>query len=162
MDARRIDHNISGKQRIFVRANTTRGSAYYNNWFGNAATGEWFASSDGANRSTRLHVFASCDEPALRLQPVHPQYEQPRTARVRSHFLRFPASWNNSISPEIRRFPTSTSAATGTNQAASGGRTYAPFIAAFDRCRGSHALKFGGVPLLPEERDLGGAPATHN
>ncbi len=60
--------------------------------------------------------------------------------------LGFPASWNNAISEDIRRFPNINISG---YYATSSGNIWRPndthaFIAAFDKVQGSHAFKFGG------------------
>ncbi len=162
----RVDHNISEKQRIFVRANTYERNSNYNNWFGNAATGEWFRfASDGLSFDD-VYTFTPTFVMNLRYgynRFIRNTNGNPESRGFDLTSLGFPASWNNAISPDIRRFPyINISGYYGTNS----GNIWRPndthaIIAALDKVQGSHALKFGGEFRSYRKNEIsGGAAAT--
>lgn len=162
----RVDHNVSDKQRIFVRANTYERNSDYNNWFDNAATGEWFRfASDGASFD-EVYTFSPTFVMNLRYgynRFIRNTNGNPASRGFDLTSLGFPASWNNAISPDMRRFPyINISGYYGTNSGAiwRPNDTHA-FIAAFDKVQGSHAFKFGGEFRVYRKNEIsGGAAAT--
>lgn len=162
----RIDHNLSERHRIFIRGNTYERNSNYNNWFGNAATGEWFRfASDGASFDD-VYTFSPSFVMNLRYgynRFIRNTNGHPDSRGFDLTSLGFPSSWNNSISPDIRRFPhINISGYYGT----SSGALWRPndthaFIAAFDKVMGSHAIKFGGEFRSYRKNEIaGGSPAT--
>jgi hypothetical protein len=79
----KVDHNVSDKQRLFVRFSLYRRDSTYNNYFNNLATGVVF------QFLARNAVFD--DVYMIQLQPLHPQLRQQRRGGgVRPYFPGLP------------------------------------------------------------------------
>jgi len=104
----RIDQNIGERQRLYGRYSTYRRDSNYNNYFGNAATGSFFQffSHNGVLDDT---IVIS---PTLVLDVrygynrfIRAQDGNPEANGFDLSTLGFPASYNNLIPSDIRRFP---------------------------------------------------------
>jgi carboxypeptidase family protein len=104
----RIDHNISDKHRIFGRASWYDRNSTYNNYFNNIATGTLFQflSRQGAlddvytfNSTTVLNVRYGYNR-FIRVDGYNPANQGFDLTSVG-----FPASYNNAIPEDRRRFP---------------------------------------------------------
>jgi hypothetical protein len=104
----RFDHNVSEKQRIFVRASIYRRDSTYNNYFHNLATGVLF------QFLSRAAVF----DDVYTLSPtmvLNARYSYNRFIRFQDEnadakgfdltSLGFPSSYQNLIPVDVRRFP---------------------------------------------------------
>jgi Carboxypeptidase regulatory-like domain len=104
----RIDHNLSDKHRIFVRGSHYDRDSTYNNYFNNLATGTLFQflSRQGAiddvytfNSTTVLNVRYGYNR-FIRVDGYNPANKGFDLTSVG-----FPASYNNAIPEDNRRFP---------------------------------------------------------
>jgi hypothetical protein len=144
----RVDHNLSDRQRLFVRVNVYKRDSHYNDWFKSAATGQWFQFLSRAAGLDHVYTFT----PSL-IMNVRYGYNRfirtydgnPKGRNFDLTTLGFPASYNNAIDPSIRRFPViSIDGYAGTYNGWLWRPTETHHLAAsFDKIQGSHTLKFG-------------------
>lgn len=104
----RLDHNFSEKHRMFGRTSWYDRDSNYNNYFNNDATGEWFQFSSRA--AVIDDVYNLNPTTVLNLRYGYNRFIRvtqgnPASAGFDLTSLGFPAAYNNSISPDIRRFP---------------------------------------------------------
>ncbi len=144
----RVDHVVSSKQRLFVRTNWYDRDSNYNNYFNNVATGEWFQFVSRGAVLDDVYMIS----PTLVLNVRYGYNRFIRVTRGNPNALGFdltslgfPASYNNSISPDIRRFPRIEIA--GYQGTAVGGE-YRPndthnLNVVLQKAAGSHFLKMG-------------------
>ena len=144
----RIDHNISSKQRLFIRGNVYKRESNYSNWFHNAATGEYFQF---------LSRGAAIDD-VYTLTPsfiVNVRFGYNRFVRTYDSHpdgrgfditkLGFSNAYNSAVPEAIRRFPYVTIqgyAGTVNGQLWRPTETYSLPIS-FDKIHRSHTLRFG-------------------
>ena len=144
----RIDHNLSDKQRLFVRANVYKRDSHYFDWFKSAATGEWF---QFLSRSAGLdHVYTFTPSLVMNVRYGYNRFIRtydgnPKGRNFDLTTLGVPASYNNAIDPSIRRFPVIS--IEGYDETYDGW-LWRPtethhLTAAFDKVQGSHTFKFG-------------------
>jgi hypothetical protein len=144
----RLDHNITDRWRTFGRFSWYNRASDYSDHFRTVATGDyfWFHSINGVWD----HVYTINPSTVLNLRYgynrfIRHQSRKPETQGFDLTSLGFPASWNNAISPDIRRFPNiNISGYFNTN----GSVSWRPqdtheYVAALDKIVGTHALKFG-------------------
>ncbi len=144
----RLDHNLSDRHRVFGRANVYKRDSNYNNWFENAATGQWFQFLSRGASFDDVYTFSPSF--IMNLRYGYNRFIRTFDANPLSYgfdltSLGFPASWNNAIPPSVRRFPVIN---IGGYTSTYNGVLWRPndthaFVAAFDNIRGSHAIKFG-------------------
>jgi hypothetical protein len=104
----RVDHNITDTHRIFVRASIYRRDSNYNNYFNNLATGVFFQFL--ARQAVFDDVYTISPTTILNVR-----YSYNRFIRFQDQnqdalnfdltTLGFPASYQNQIPKEVRRFP---------------------------------------------------------
>lgn len=144
----RADQNLGDKQRLFARLSWYDRDSNYNNYFGNLSTGEWF---QFISRSAVMDDVITLTPTTV----VNFRYGYNRFIRVSAAnpeargfdltSLGFPASYNNAIPVEIRRFPRIDIAG---YQGTAGGGQWMPtdlhsFNASIQHTRGAHFLKGG-------------------
>jgi hypothetical protein len=104
----RIDHNLTQANRMYFRTSWYDRDSWYNDYFGNAATGQafWFIS-----RSAVIDDVWTLS-PTMVLNArygynrfIRRQDGNPQGKGFDLTSLGFPASYNNALSPDIRRFP---------------------------------------------------------
>jgi hypothetical protein len=144
----RIDHNISENHRIFGRASWYDRDSTYNNYFNNIATGTLFQfiSRQGAiddvytfNSTTVLNVRYGYNR-FIRVDAYNPANQGFDLTSVG-----FPASYNNLIPADYRRFPRldiSGYQGTGFNNEPRPIDTHS-FVATLNKTAGAHSLKGG-------------------
>lgn len=154
----RVDHNLSDKQRIFVRGNGYNRNSTYSDYFGNVSTGEWFwFHSAGASID---EVYTLSPTFILNVRYGYNRFirqidRNPEGKGFDLTSLGLPAAYNNAIPADVRRFPyINISGYYGTN----GGITWRPqdthdWVAAFDKIKGGQALKFGAEFRIYKKND---------
>ena len=143
----RVDHNLSARNRIFVRGNMYQRNSTRNDYFGTRASGL---------REKYLPKGASFDD-VFAITPtlvMNLRYGYTRFTRTTSPLrgrgldlttLGFPESFNNQISPDLREFPVFNINGYFTSVNAGEARfmdTHS-FVAAFSKLRGNHNIDFG-------------------
>ena len=104
----RVDHNISDKNRLFVRGSVYRRDSTYNNFFDNLATGSLFQFLSRAGVIDDVHTISP--SMVLNVRYGYNRFIRVDRANPESNgfdltSLGFPASYNNAISPDARNFP---------------------------------------------------------
>ena len=104
----RIDHNISDKHRIFGRTSWYDRDSDYNNYFDNIATGQEFQFISRQGMVDDVYVFSPTT--VLNLRYGYNRFiraDQGNSGNIGLDLttLGFPSSYNNLISPDVRRFP---------------------------------------------------------
>jgi hypothetical protein len=104
----RVDHNISERNRLFVRGSVYRRDSTYNNYFDNLATGSLFQFLSRA--AVIDDVYTLSPTTVLNLRYGYNRFIRVDRANPESNgfdltSLGFPASYNNAISPDARNFP---------------------------------------------------------
>ncbi|MBS1788776.1 MAG: TonB-dependent receptor [Acidobacteria bacterium] len=155
----RIDHVINEKQRIFGRASWYDRNSTYNNYFHNIATGTLFQfiSRQGALDD----VYTISPTTVLNLR-----YGYNRFIRVDSYnpdnagfdltSVGFPASYNNAIPEDRRKFPRldiTGYQGTGFNTEPRPIDTHS-FVATLNKTVGAHSLKGGGEYRIYRENSI--------
>jgi hypothetical protein len=104
----RVDHNVSDKQRLMVRASLYRRDSTYNNYFNNIATGITFQFL--ARAAVFDHVYTLSPTTVLNTRYSYSRFirfsdgnEGARGFDLTS--LGFPAAYANLIPKDVRRFP---------------------------------------------------------
>lgn len=144
----RVDHNITNKQRMYGRVSWYDRNSNYNNYFNNLSTGEWFKF---VSRQVAVdHVYALTNSTVLNMRYGYNWFVRGTISNPEGHgfdltTLGFPASYNSSISDDIRRFPRFD--ITGYQGTGIGGEerpneTHS-FIATLTRAAGAHSLRGG-------------------
>lgn len=144
----RVDHNLTDRQRMFVRVNIYKRDSHYNDWFKSAATGQWF---QFLSRAAGLdHVYTITPSLVMNTRYGFNRFIRtydgnPKGRNFDLTTLGFPASYNNAIDPAIRRFPViSIDGYAGTYNGWLWRPTETHHLAAsFDKVQGSHSFKFG-------------------
>ncbi|MBI5282146.1 MAG: TonB-dependent receptor [Candidatus Solibacter usitatus] len=144
----RVDHTLTDKQRIFARVSWYDRNSDYNNFFNNLTTGEWFLFSSRAGVFD--HVYALNSTTVLNLRYGYNRFIRGTNANPEQRGfdltkIGLPASYNNLISADMRRFPRFD--ITGYQGTGIGGE-YRPndthsFNATLQKATGKHALKGG-------------------
>lgn len=104
----RLDHVVSDRQRVFLRLSWYDRDSTYNNYFGNLATGSLF---QFISRSAVVDdVYTLSPSTVLNVRYgynrfIRSDFGNPESKGLDLTTLGFPAAYNNSISPDIRRFP---------------------------------------------------------
>ncbi len=104
----RVDHVVSGKQRLFVRGSVYRRDSDYNNYFSNIATGEWFQFLSRAGVFDDVYTLSPTTVLNVRYgynRFVRVTKGNPGSAGMDLTSLGFPKAYNDAIPAEIRRFP---------------------------------------------------------
>ncbi len=104
----RVDHNFNEKNRMFVRTSWYDRNSTYNDYFDNLVTGDYFIFSSRA--AVIDEVYALNPTTVLNLRYGYNRFIRGTNADPEQRgfdltSLGFPASYNNSISPDVRRFP---------------------------------------------------------
>ena len=144
----RIDHVLTGKQRMYGRYSWYNRNSDYNNYFHNLATGEWFKF---ISRQVAFdHVYVMNATTVLNLRYGYNWFVRGTDTNPGNHgfdltSLGFPASYNSMIPGDIRRFPRFD--ITGYQGTGFGGE-YRPnethsFIATMNKAVGSHSFRTG-------------------
>ena len=144
----RIDHVLSDKQRIYVRGSAYNRDSNANNYFGNLATGgiEFYESRNVVFD----HVYTFNPTTVMNTRYGYNRFVRLTDANRENHgfdltTLGFPASYNNSIPENIRRFPRFD--ITGYQGTAVGGENRPmdthSFNATVNKALNVHSLKFG-------------------
>jgi hypothetical protein len=145
----RVDHNISSRQRIFIRGNVYKRDSNYNNWFHNAATGEFFQFLSRGGAFDDVYTLTPTFVMNIRFgynRFVRTYDSHPDGRGFDITKLGFPKAYNDAIPVAIRRFPYITIqgyAGTVNGQLWRPTETYTLPIS-FDKVHGSHSFKFGG------------------
>jgi hypothetical protein len=144
----RIDHTISDKQRIFGRASWYDRDSDYNNYFNNIATGQEFQFI--SRQITFDDVYTITSTMVLNARYGYNRFIRTDQGNSASQgldltSLGFPASYNNLIPPDIRRFPRFD--ITGYQGTGVGGE-FRPndthsFGVTVNKAAGAHSLKWG-------------------
>jgi hypothetical protein len=144
----RLDHNINERWRTFGRFSWYNRASTYSNFFNTFATGEWFKFH--SINGVWDHVYTFSPTLVMNLRYGYNRFirdvnRNPESLGFDLTSLGFPASYNNAIPPDVRRFPhINISGYYATN----GTVLWRPqdtheYVLAFDKIRGSHALKYG-------------------
>jgi hypothetical protein len=144
----RVDHNLSDRHRIFVRGAVYKRDSSYFDWFGNAATGEFFQFLSRSVSLDDVYTFTPTFFMNLRYgfnRFVRSIERNPAAQSFDLTSLGLPGSWNNAIAPEIRTFPYIV--LNGYSSTFNGG-LWRPtgihtFVSAFEKVQGAHSFKFG-------------------
>jgi hypothetical protein len=147
----KIDHNLSQRNRFFVRGNLYDRSSFINDWFRSYASGQAQNYLSRGGSLDDVHTFSPSFLGNFR-------YGYNRYVRLTSPkrgrgfdltSLGFPASLNNAIDPALREFPVIIVRAGGTTilQSQNTGEdrnidTHS-FVAAFTKTKGAHTIEFG-------------------
>ena len=104
----RIDHAVSDKHKIFGRTSWYDRNSDYNNYFNNIATGQEFQFISRQGMIDDVYIFNPTT--VLNLRYGYNRFvraDQGNSGNIGLDLttLGFPASYNNLISPEVRRFP---------------------------------------------------------
>ncbi|MFN0122518.1 MAG: TonB-dependent receptor domain-containing protein, partial [Blastocatellia bacterium] len=144
----RIDHVISDKQRIYGRASWYDRDSNYNNYFNNAATGEFFIFK--SRQGVIDDVYTINPTTVLNFRYGYNRFIRGTNAGPDARgfdltSLGFPAAYNNLISPDVRRFPRFD--ITGYQGTGVGGElrpndTHS-VVAVLNKALGAHSLKTG-------------------
>jgi hypothetical protein len=150
----RIDHNISGKQRIYGRVSWYDRNSNYNNYFNNLATGEWFKFI--SRQAAFDHVYVLNATTVMNVRYGYNWFVRGTDTNPENHGfdlakLGFPASYNAAIPDDIRRFPRFDFYSTGTTpnyQGTGFGGEYRPnetnsVVATLNKSLGAHSLRTG-------------------
>ena len=108
----RVDHNLNERNRVFASAALYNRDSEYGNYFGNAATGEQFYFT--ARRGAIDYVNVPAADAVFNLRYAYNRFV--RSADLNPESRGFDlrtlapgnpawAAWNDSIDPELRRFP---------------------------------------------------------
>lgn len=104
----RVDHVVSDRQRIYVRASVYKRDSNYNNYFDNLATGQWFQFLSRAAVFDDVYTFSPSTVLNVRYgynRFVRVQDGNPASKGFDLTTLGFPKAYNDLISPDVRRFP---------------------------------------------------------
>ncbi len=144
----RVDHVISNRQRMFGRVSWYDRNSNYNNYFDNLSTGEWFKFV--SRQAAFDHVYTLNATTVLNFRYGYNWFVRGTDSNPDNHGfdltgLGFPASYNDAIPADIRRFPRI--AITGYQGTAVGGElrpneTHAA-IATMTKTIGTHAVRTG-------------------
>jgi hypothetical protein len=104
----RIDHVITDKHRVFGRTSWYNRDSNYNNYYGNAATGEAFLFK--SRQGALDHVWLISPTVVVNTRYGYNRFirgtnSNPANRGFDLTSLGFPASYNNLIGEDIRRFP---------------------------------------------------------
>jgi hypothetical protein len=104
----RIDHNFSDRHRIFSRASWYDRKSDYNNYFDNIATGQEFQFI--SRQATFDDVYIFNPTTVMNVRYGYNRFiraDQGNSGNIGLDLttLGFPSSYNNLISPDVRRFP---------------------------------------------------------
>jgi Carboxypeptidase regulatory-like domain len=104
----RIDHVVSEKHRIFGRASWYDRDSNYNNYYRNAATGEWFLFK--SRQGAFDHVWLVSPTVVVNSRYGYNRFirgtnSNPENRGIDLTSLGFPAYYNNLIPEDTRRFP---------------------------------------------------------
>jgi hypothetical protein len=104
----RIDHVINDQHRIFGRGSWYNRDSNYNNYYRNAATGEWFLFK--SRQGTVDHVWTLAPTLVLNSRYGYNRFirgtnSNPENRGFDLTSLGFPSYYNNIIGEDIRRFP---------------------------------------------------------
>ena len=145
----RVDQVIGSKDRMFFRVNAYKRTSFYNNWYRDAATGEFFiGQSPLAGQWDNVYTFGG-------RTVLDTRYSFTRAIRAYHGLdgnigfdltsLGFPASWANLVPPGQMRFPYITIGSFSSTY--NGGefqpKDYHVFAATLNRLTGVHSLKAG-------------------
>jgi hypothetical protein len=144
----RVDHVINDKQRIFGRGSWYNRDSNYNNYFGNIATGEWFIFK--SRQGTFDHVYTISPTTVLNTRYGYNRFirgtnSNPGNRGLDLTTLGFPASYNNLIPEDVRRFPRFDIAGyqgTGVGGELRPNDTHS-FNATVNKALNTHSVKFG-------------------
>jgi hypothetical protein len=104
----RIDHTISDKQRVFGRASWYDRDSFYDDYFGNVATGTSFQFVSRQAVVDDVYAFNATTVLDVKYGYNHFIRAQDMAPGARGFDLTsvgFPASYNDAIDPGVRRFP---------------------------------------------------------
>jgi hypothetical protein len=145
----RVDQNISDRQRLFARVSFYNRTSNYNNYFNNAATGEWF---QFISRNAVLdHVYTLTPTMVLNLKYGYNRFIRSSNANPLAYgidltTLGFSSTFQNQVTQaQQTRFPgINMNGYTTTNH----GDFVMPcdthdFVATITKMQGSHAIKAG-------------------
>jgi Carboxypeptidase regulatory-like domain/TonB dependent receptor-like, beta-barrel len=144
----RVDHNLTGKQRMYGRVSWYDRNSNYNNYFDNLSTGEWFKF---VSRQVALdHVYVLNPSTVMNVRYGYNWFVRGTDSNPANHdfdltSLGFPASYNAAIPDGIRRFPRfDITGYQGTGIAGEDrpNETHA-FLATLNKNMGSHAIRTG-------------------
>jgi hypothetical protein len=144
----RLDHNFTERWRTFGRVSWYNRESTYSDHFRSIATGEWFWFH--SVNAAFDHVYTISPTMVMNLRYGYNRFirhvsRNPEGLGFDLTSLGFPKSWNDAISPDIRRFPNiDITGYTNTN----GTVMWRPqdthqYSVAFDNIRGAHSFKFG-------------------
>ncbi|HEY8460299.1 MAG TPA: TonB-dependent receptor, partial [Blastocatellia bacterium] len=144
----RIDHVVNDSHRVFGRASWYNRDSNYNNYYRNAATGEWFLFK--SRQGALDHVWLLSPTIVINTRYGYNRFirgtdSNPANRGFDLTSLGFPSYYNNLISEDIRRFPRFD--ITGYQGTGVGGElrptdTHA-VNSTVNHTVGSHALKYG-------------------
>jgi len=104
----RVDHNISDRQRVFVRASIYRRDSTYNNYFNDMATGVLFKFLARAAVFDDVYTISPTTVLDVRYSYnrfIRFQDSNPDSTGLDLTKLGFPASYNAAIPADVKRFP---------------------------------------------------------
>ena len=144
----RLDHNFTERWRTFGRVSWYNRESTYSDHFKTIATGEWFWFH--SVNAAFDHVYTISPTFVMNLRYGYNRFirdvsRNPEGLGFDLTTLGFPKSWNDSISPDLRRFPNiDVTGYANTN----GTVLWRPqdthqYSLAFDNIRGAHSFKFG-------------------
>jgi len=104
----RVDHVVSDKQRLFVRASVYKRDSNYNNYFDNITTGHWFKFLSRAAVADDVYTITPTTVVNVRYgynRFVRTTQGNPAALGMDLTTLGFPKSYNDAIPADFRRFP---------------------------------------------------------
>ena len=161
----RLDQNISDKDKIFGRYSWYNRKSSYNNYTGNLYVGDRFLFVSKQGVVDEVHTFNA--NTVLNLRYGFNRFIRGSDAPEGQYgldltTLGFPASFNNAIAENIRRFPrfdfscfqNCTGATVGNGHTNEFRPVSSHFVTAvLNRTEGKHSLKFGGEMRIYREDD---------
>lgn len=147
----KIDHNLSQRNRFFVRGNVYDRSSFINDWFRSYASGQAQNYLSRGGSLDDVHTFSPSFLGNFRYgYNRYVRLTAPKRGRgFDLTSLGFPAALNNAIDPALREFPVIIVRAGGTSilQSQNTGEdrnidTHS-FVAAFTKTKGAHTIEFG-------------------
>jgi hypothetical protein len=159
----RIDHVLTGKQRMYGRVSWYDRNSNYNNYFDNLSTGQWFRF---ISRQVALdHVYTLNSTTVLNLRYGYDRFLRGDQGNPANHGfdlteLGFPASYSNATPAEIRKFPRFDIAGFQGTGVAGEDRPIDnhTFIATLNKVKGSHSLRTGMEFRRYQEKSIQSPP----
>lgn len=144
----RVDHVLTGQQRLYGRFSWYDRNSNYNNYFNNLATGEWFKFI--SRQAAVDHVYVLNGSTVLNLRYGYNWFVRGTDTNPANHgfdltSLGFPGAYSSAIPDDVRRFPRFDIAG---YQGTGFGGEFRPnethsFIATVNKSMGTHSFRTG-------------------